>query len=52
MPHQTEELVDLQALRRSILDELERAVATEQYERAAKLRDRLQTLGTSSEDSA
>ncbi len=52
VPHQTEELVDLQALRRSILDELERAVATEQYERAAKLRDRLQTLGTSSEDSA
>ncbi len=44
--HRHSDLVDRQARRRSILEELERAVATEQYERAARLRDQLQTLGS------
>jgi protein arginine kinase activator len=52
VPHRSAELIDIQATRRHILDELERAVATEQYERAAKLRDRLQTLGTDAEGRA
>lgn len=43
-PDRDAELADHQALRISILDEIERAVASEQYERAAKLRDRLQSL--------
>ena len=44
VPDQAANLVDQQALRRSILDEIDRAVASEQYERAARLRDRLHTL--------
>ena len=44
VPDQSSELVDLQALRRSLIEELDRAVASEQYERAANLRDRLNTL--------
>jgi len=44
VPDQSSELVDLQALRRSLIEELDRAVASEQYERAASLRDRLNTL--------
>ncbi len=44
VPDQAANLVDQQALRRSILDEIDRAVASEQYERAARLRDRLQTI--------
>lgn len=43
-PDRDVELADHQALRISILDEIERAIASEQYERAAKLRDRLQSL--------
>ena len=43
-PEGQAEMVDRVALRRSILDELERAVASEQYERAAELRDRLHSL--------
>jgi protein arginine kinase activator len=45
--HRTADLVDQQARRRSILEELERAVASEQYERAARLRDQLHTLDVS-----
>ncbi len=44
VPDQSSDLVDLQALRRSLIEELDRAVASEQYERAASLRDRLNTL--------
>ena len=44
VPDRSSELVDLQALRRSLIEELDRAVASEQYERAASLRDRLNTL--------
>ena len=44
VPDRSSELVDLQALRRSLIEELDRAVASEQYERAANLRDRLNTL--------
>ena len=44
VPHASEPTLDRQALRRSLLDELDRAVAAEEYERAARLRDRLQTL--------
>ena len=43
-PDRDADRADHQALRRSILDEIERAVASEQYERAAKLRDRLQSI--------
>ena len=42
--HQAGAATDLQALRRSLIEELDRAVASEQYERAASLRDRLNTL--------
>jgi protein arginine kinase activator len=45
-PDRDAELADHQALRRSILDEIERAVATEQYEQAAKLRDRLESIAS------
>ncbi len=48
--HRTSDVADRQALRRSILEELERAVAAEQYERAATLRDRLQTLAADGGD--
>lgn len=44
VPHADEPAVDRHALRRSLLDELDRAIAAEQYERAARLRDRLHTL--------
>ena len=44
------DLVDLQSLRRQLVEELDRAVAAEQYERAAKLRDRLSGLGTKTAD--
>lgn len=45
VPGSSPDVVDRHALRRTILEELARAVASEQYERAARLRDRLQTLG-------
>ncbi len=44
VPERDADLVDQQALRRTILDEIDRAVASEQYERAAHLRDRLHSL--------
>lgn len=44
VPHAASPAADRQALRRSLLDELDRAVAAEEYERAARLRDRLHTL--------
>lgn len=44
VPEQAADLVDRHARRRSLLDEIERAVASEQYERAAVLRDQLETL--------
>jgi protein arginine kinase activator len=50
--HRHADVMDRQARRRTILAELERAVATEQYERAARLRDQLQTLGAETGDSA
>jgi protein arginine kinase activator len=46
LPDRSSALVDLQALRRSLIEELDRAVASEQYERAASLRDRLHTLAS------
>jgi protein arginine kinase activator len=46
VPDRSSALVDLQALRRSLIEELDRAVASEQYERAASLRDRLHTLAS------
>jgi protein arginine kinase activator len=50
--HRNADVMDRQARRRTILAELERAVATEQYERAAHLRDQLQTLGAEPGESA
>ena len=48
VPEQDASLVDRHARRRTLLEEIERAVASEQYERAAMLRDKLQTLTDSS----
>ncbi|MDB4775941.1 UvrB/UvrC motif-containing protein, partial [bacterium] len=50
VPDRSSALIDLQALRRSLIEELDRAVASEQYERAASLRDRLHTLASESGD--
>lgn len=46
VPDRAADLVDRHARRRSLLEEIDRAVASEQYERAAVLRDKLQTLGS------
>ena len=50
VPKQSSDIVDLQSLRRQLVEELDRAVAAEQYERAAKLRDRLSGLSTKATD--
>lgn len=50
VPKRSSDLVDLQSLRRQLVEELDRAVAAEQYERAAKLRDRLSGLSTKTAD--
>lgn len=50
VPKRSSELVDLQSLRRQLVEELDQAVAAEQYERAAKLRDRLSGLGAKAAD--
>ena len=44
-PRRLEGLADRAAMRSKLLQELDAAVAAEQYERAASLRDRLQSLG-------
>jgi protein arginine kinase activator len=43
-PNRSDEVVDLQRIRRKLVEELDQAVASEQYERAATLRDRLSGL--------
>lgn len=50
VPERSIELMDLQLLRKQLVGELDRAVAAEEYERAASLRDRLGGLGASSVD--
>ena len=50
VPSRSSEIVDLHSLRRQLVEELDRAVAAEQYERAAKLRDRLSGLGINASD--
>ena len=50
VPEQDAGLVDRHARRRTLLDEIDRAVASEQYERAALLRDQLQTLTDTGDD--
>ena len=44
-PMRLEGMADRAAMRTKLLQELDAAVAAEQYERAASLRDRLQSLG-------
>ena len=46
VPTRSEIVVDRQILRRQLVEELDRAVAAEQYERAAKLRDQLTDIAT------
>jgi len=48
VPEKSLELVDLQSLRKQLVEELDRAVAREEYERAASLRDQLGGLGANS----
>jgi protein arginine kinase activator len=45
VPRRAAPAMDLRALRMKLVRELDEAVAAEQYERAAKLRDRLHELG-------
>ncbi|MCH2160412.1 MAG: UvrB/UvrC motif-containing protein [Phycisphaerales bacterium] len=52
VPKRSAHAVDRQVLRRQLVEELDRAVAAEQYERAAKLRDQLSSLATGSHESA
>lgn len=49
-PAQAASLVDRAALRNKLARELREAVAREEYERAAHLRDRLQSIGGNAED--
>lgn len=51
-PAQAANLVDRAALRNRLARELREAVAREEYERAARLRDRLEALATTAEDDA
>ena len=44
-PQRLEGMADRVALRKRLMQELETAIAAEQYERAARLRDQLQGLG-------
>lgn len=52
VPKRSAHVVDRQVLRRQLVEELDRAVAAEQYERAAKLRDQLTSLASTAPDSA
>jgi protein-arginine kinase activator protein McsA len=45
VPPRMEGMADRAAMRTRLLQELDAAVAAEQYERAARLRDQLQNLG-------
>jgi protein arginine kinase activator len=49
-PAHAAELVDRAALRNKLARELREAVSREEYERAAKIRDRLQALGGQASD--
>lgn len=51
-PKRTGETVDRQHMMRKLLKELEEAVAAEQYERAAQLRDHLRTMEAGTVESA
>ena len=51
-PSRFEDRIDLRELRMKLVRELDEAVAAEQYERAAKLRDRLHGLGGEGEPEA
>ncbi len=51
-PAQAADLVDRAALRNRLARELREAVAREEYERAARLRDRLESLGATAEGGA
>lgn len=48
VPNKSVELVDIQVRRKQLIEELDRAVAREEYERAASLRDQLSGLGATS----
>ena len=52
VPKRSVHVVDRQILRRQLVEELDRAVAAEQYERAAKLRDQLTSLASGGPESA
>ncbi len=49
-PAQAATLIDRAALRNRLAKELREAVSSEEYERAARLRDRLSSLGTAGDD--
>lgn len=51
-PRGSKERLDLRELRMKLVRELDEAVAAEQYERAAKLRDRLHGLGAGEHEAA
>jgi protein arginine kinase activator len=51
-PRRSGDGIDLRALRMRLVRELDEAVAAEQYERAAELRDRLHELGRGSSEAS